>query len=82
MLSHSEAFWLQLTTVLVALIGPLTAVGITIWFQNRDAKKKAKMGVFMDLVSFRNHVPLPWQFVVALNRIDIVFHKEKDICHL
>lgn len=82
MLSHSEAFWLQFTTIAVALISPIVAVILTIWYQAREAKYRAKLNIFMDLVSFRHHVPVPWQFFVALNRIDVVFHKQEAICHL
>lgn len=82
MLTHSEALWLQITTAIVALVGPIIAVVITILYQNRAAKQEAKMQIFMDLVSFRHHNPAPWQFVVALNRIDVVFHKEEEVCRL
>jgi len=64
---------------IAALLSPLAAVLITIWYQNRQTRRRAKMALFLDLVSFRDYIPLPWQYVVALNRIDVVFHRQKDI---
>lgn len=71
---HKRRFWYRFALD--------STIIITIWYQRRQSKIAAKMNVFMDLVSFRNHVPLPWQFVVALNRIDIVFHSEEAIRRL
>jgi hypothetical protein len=82
MLTNSEAFWLQFTTVVGTITAPIIAVLITIWYQKRQSKTDAKVRLFMDLVSFRNHYPVPWQFSVALNRIDVVYHKEESICRL
>jgi hypothetical protein len=82
MLTHSEAFWLQFSTIVVAVISPIIAVVITIWYQNRSAKRNAQMNLFMDLVSFRDYLHLPWQYFVALNRIDVVFHREDKIRQL
>jgi hypothetical protein len=69
-------------TFIAALISPITAVIITIWYQSRHTKRMAKMSLFLDLVSFRDYIPLPWQYVVALNRVDVIFHKQPNICHL
>jgi hypothetical protein len=82
MLSADQAFWLQFTTICVVLLSPIIAVLITLWHQNRQTKRNAKMQLFMDLVSFRDHVPFTWQYVVALNRIDVVFHKQEDILRI
>lgn len=82
MLTHSEAFWLQLTTLFAVFISPVIAVIITIWYQNREGKRRAKMALFMDLISFRDYLPLTWQYVVALNRIDVIFHKQPEILRL
>ncbi|HTD93774.1 MAG TPA: DUF6680 family protein [Chitinophagaceae bacterium] len=67
---------------IAALVSPIIAIGLTIWYQNRQARRTAKMNLFNDLVSFRNYIPLPWQYTVALNRIDIVFHKQAKIRQL
>ncbi|MFN8290757.1 MAG: DUF6680 family protein [Chitinophagaceae bacterium] len=64
---------------IAAIIAPIAAVLITIWYQNREARRKAQMDLFLDLVSFRDFYPLPWQYSVALNRIDVVFHRQADI---
>lgn len=82
MLTNAEAFWLQFTTVCGTVTAPIIAVLITIWYQRRQANIDAKTSIFMDLVSFRYYQPIPWQFSVALNRIDVVYHKEESICRL
>lgn len=81
MLTNNQAFWLQFSTVIVAFISPVIAVIITIWYQNRQSHRNAQMQILIEILSFRDYVPLPWSYVAALNRIDIVFHKQKDICH-
>ena len=82
MLTHSEALWLQIITVCGTVTAPIIAVLITIWYQRRQALIDAKTSIFMDLVSFRYYQPIPWRFSVALNRIDVVYHKEESICRL
>jgi len=79
MLTHGEALTLQVITLLAVFLSPIMAVVITLWSQKRNAKRNAQMNLFMDLVSFRDHVPFPWQYSVALNRIDVVFHKQETI---
>jgi Family of unknown function (DUF6680) len=68
--------------IAVLFLSPIIAVLLTIWYQNRQSRRFAKMNLFIDLVSFRHHIPLPWQYTVALNRIDVIFHKQNDIRHL
>ena len=70
----------KLITIIAIIIGPVISVIITIWYQNRETKRTAQLNLFMDLISFREYTPIPWQFFVALNRIDVVFHKNKSIC--
>jgi hypothetical protein len=78
MLTHQEAFWLQFAIVL----SPVIAVIITIWFQKRQSKKGAKMRLFMELISTRDQLPIDYNYVLALNRIDVVFHEQKNILKL
>jgi len=68
--------------LIVLFFSPIIAVLITIWYQNRQGRRTAKMGLFIDLISFRHHFPLPWQYTVALNRIDVIFHKQNTIRQL
>ncbi len=82
MLTNGQAFWLQFSTIIVALVSPIIAVLISLWYQKISSKKAAKMQLFMDLVSFRDYLPFPWQYSVALNRIDVVFHGEHRILQL
>lgn len=68
--------------LIVLFCSPLIAVILSIWYQNRQTRRGAKMGLFIDLISFRHHIPLPWQYTVALNRIDVIFHKQPRIRQL
>ena len=67
---------------IAAIVSPIAAVLITVWYQNREARRKAQMALFLDLVSFRDYIPLPWQYTIALNRIDVIFHKQNVIRQL
>jgi hypothetical protein len=67
---------------IAALLTPIAAVFITIWYQNRQMKRGAKMKLFMDLISTRDQVPVDYNHVLALNRIDVVFHGQRDILRL
>ena len=67
-------------TIIAIIIGPIISVIITIWYQSRETKRNAQINLFMDLISFREYTPIPWQFFVALNRIDVVFHENESIC--
>ena len=67
-------------TITAIIIGPVISVIITIWYQSRETKRTAQLNLYMDLISFREYTPIPWQFFVALNRIDVVFHENKSIC--
>jgi hypothetical protein len=67
---------------IATFLSPVIAVLITLWYQNREARRNAQMGLFLDLVSFRNYIPSPWQYTVALNRVDVIFHRQPRICEL
>ncbi len=78
MLTHQEAFWLQFSIVL----SPVIAVIVTIVYQKLQSKRNAKMKLFLDLISTRDQVPIDYNYVLALNRIGVVFHKQKGIVQL
>jgi hypothetical protein len=55
------------------IAGPLAAVLITVWLQNRKAKRDARLTILSTLVSLRHSV-VSYDSVRALNLIDLVFH--------
>lgn len=82
MLTTQQAFWLGIIAILVTFVGPIIAVGLTIWYQNRHLKKEAQMNVFIDLISNRDQFPIDKRFVLALNRIEVIFHGNLPILRL
>lgn len=82
MLTQQQALWLQIITIIAVFLSPIVAVLITVWYQNRKEKRGTKINLFMTLVSTRDQVPVDYSYVLALNRIDVVFHKQKDILRL
>lgn len=55
------------------VIGPVVAVVITLWWQERKEKRDAKMKLFVTLMAHRKSDPPPYEWVSALNLIDVVF---------
>ena len=53
------------------------AVVITIWYQKRYEKKQAKLNLFYTIISHRYQYPIPRDLVVALNKIDVIFYRNK-----
>jgi len=74
----SESSWLT-PEILAIIIGPITAVIITLFYQRYREKRNAKMHLFLTLVSQRKENPIPRSFVYALNQIDVVFNKDRKV---
>ena len=66
-------------TILAILLSPLIAVIITLWYNDRQEKQKAKIELFMTLLANRKTYPVPIEFVNSLNTIDVVFHKSEKV---
>lgn len=49
------------------------------WYQNRDAKRKLKQGLFLNLMSNRKRNPITQEWVDALNQIDVVFQDNNKV---
>ena len=71
--------WLM---ILAVLIGPIVAVQLTRYLDNKNEIKRRKLDLFRTLMATRAY-NISWDHVIALNRIDIEFDskisKEKDI---
>jgi hypothetical protein len=60
-------------TIIALIAGPAIAVIITLWHQNRTAKREAKQKLFLDLMSRRKTFSPTQEWVNALNLIDVVY---------
>ena len=71
--------WIMITAV---FLGPIIAVQLTRYLDNKNEVKNRKLELFRALMSTRAY-NISWDHVIALNRIDIEFDskisKEKDI---
>lgn len=76
MATESMDMTLKLVDVLtiVALItGPIVAVLITLWHQDRKQKVDARQRLFITLMAHRKSFPISRDWAQALNLIDVVF---------
>ena len=65
----SIADWLMIAAV---LIGPISAVQLTRWIDNRKEIRERKLAIFKTLMATRSYTVSP-HHVEALNRIDLEF---------
>lgn len=67
--------WLSLIAL---FLSALVAVLVGQYLQDRKIKKQSKENLFKTLFSLRGQ-PVNYNYVNALNQIDIVFHKDKSV---
>lgn len=60
-------------TIAAIFLGPVTAVCITLWWQNRRDKKAARRDLFLTLMGERRALEISYQVAKALNVIDVAF---------
>jgi hypothetical protein len=66
------ADWLMISAV---LLGPIIAVQLTRYLDNKKEERERKLQVFKTLMATRAYT-ISWDHVVALNRIDLEFDKD------
>ncbi len=66
------ADWLMISVV---LLGPIIAVQLTRYLDNKKEERERKLQVFKTLMATRAYT-VSWDHVVALNRIDLEFDKD------
>lgn len=59
--------------VMATALGPIAAVLITLWHQERTQKRSAKERLFIALMAHRKYMPPAIEWVKALNLIDVVY---------
>ena len=79
----TELYVLQIAANFLAIfLGPVTAVCITLWIQNRKEARQAKLQLFLTLLTERKDVTFSKKAIDALNTIDVIFHDDQKIVEL
>jgi hypothetical protein len=68
--------------ILAVIIGPVAAVLITLWHQDRKQKIDTKKRIFLTLMAHRRALPPNPEWANALNLIDVVFGDHPQIVAL
>jgi uncharacterized protein DUF6680 len=66
-------------SIIAVIVGSITAVVITLWWQQRKEKRDAKLRLFLTLMAQRKSTPPTYEWVSALNLIDVVFTKHPKV---
>lgn len=69
---------MEIINLLALLFSPLIAVLVSVFLQSKQAKNGEKKTIFSTLIATR-HSPINDQTVRALNMIDVVFYKNKNV---
>lgn len=68
--------------VLATSLGPIAAVLITLWHQERNQKRQAKERIFHILMAHRKSIPPNYEWVNSLNVIDVVYADHRSVVTL
>jgi len=69
---------MQFTLVIAILFSPVVAIVISLWVQSRNEVRQAQRGLLATLVTNRR-APINNDKVQALNMIDVIFSKKKQV---
>ena len=69
----------DIVMIFAVLLGPIFAVCITIWAQQRNDKRSAKLQLFITLMSERKSVNVSNARANALNNIDVIFSDNEKV---
>ena len=73
-MSQTANAYFALATIAAVLVGPVIAVLITRWNDNRQAQKARQWAIFRSLMQHRR-TPMNIEFVGALNLVEVEFAK-------
>lgn len=73
---------LNIITIIALFVGPIAAVLISIWLQDRKQNYDAKNRLFITLMAHRKALPSPPDLINALNLIDVLFAKHPTVVRL
>ena len=51
---------MEIINIAAIILGPIAAVGITLWWQQRKEKRDAKIRLFTTLMAFRKSYPISY----------------------
>jgi hypothetical protein len=74
----------DIVMIFAVLIGPISAVLVTLWAQKRNDERSAKRQLFLMLIGERKSLIISKAMSQALNSIDVVFannQKVRDLWH-
>lgn len=69
----------EIIAIITIFVSPVAAVFISNWYQKRQERIKAKQNIFLTLLSYRGYIPIPYNAVMALNQIKVVFHRNQKV---
>ncbi len=72
----------DIINIIAIIIGPIVAVCITLWWQQRKEKREAKLRLFTTLMAHRRAFPPTPEWVAALNLIDVIFADQTRVVAL
>ena len=67
----------DLIMIAAVFLGPIVAVRLTRYLDNRKEIKERKLEIFKSLMATRSYI-VSWLHVEALNRIDLEFDRNQD----
>jgi hypothetical protein len=73
---------MDIINMIAVITGPVFAVVITLWWQQRKERRDAKRRLFLTLMAQRRTFPPTTQWVNALNVIDVVFADHPQVVQL
>ena len=65
--------------IIAIFLGPIAAVCITLWWQQRKEKRDAQIRLFLTLMAFRKSNPVSYEWAQSLNLIDVVFSNSPKV---
>lgn len=72
----------DIINLVAIIVGPIAAVCITLWWQDRKEKRDAKLKLFVTLMAHRKSTPPSPDWVTALNLIDVAFAEHPRVVEL
>jgi hypothetical protein len=68
--------------IIAIVLGPVTAIIVSLWIQQRRAKRESKERLFSTLMAHRRSYPPTYEWASALNLIDVVYADHDDVVKL
>jgi hypothetical protein len=73
---------LNIVSIVAIIVGPIFAVLITIWYQNRKQRQDNKHKLFLTIMAYRKTDPPHPYYIDALNTLEVVFDRHPSVLKL